>query len=283
MNRRIVLAYSGDPKTTVAIPSLARTHDAEVVTLTLDIGAGRDLEEIRERAMAAGAVRAHVIDACEEFAHDFVLPSLRAGARRDGDPMAGALARALVRRKLEEVARIEEAFEAVDQFHVAENLWGREGSSYVLSKSADDAPATPALIEIMFEQGVPVCVNGIPMGMTELIESLSVIAGHHGIGRIPLAGLCLEAPAAVVLHAAQAALESAVLCAEAAREKRARAAAYAGLIAEGRWFTREREVLDALNARVQDEVSGSVRIRLFKARLQSCEAFAMDPDRMPQA
>ena len=70
---RIVLAYSGGLDTSVAIPWLAERYGAEVVAVTLDLGQGRELEDIRERALAIGAVRAHVLDVREEFARDVVL------------------------------------------------------------------------------------------------------------------------------------------------------------------------------------------------------------------
>jgi argininosuccinate synthase len=105
---RIVLAYSGSLEATVAIRWLAAAHDAELVTLTLDVGQDRPVEQLRARALACGAVRAHVIDAREEFARECVVPSLHAGARR-GEPRLAPLARPLVARKLVEVAAIEES------------------------------------------------------------------------------------------------------------------------------------------------------------------------------
>jgi argininosuccinate synthase len=149
-----------------------------------------------------------VIDAREEFVRDFVLPSLQAGALRDGDPMAAALARPLVARKLAEVAAIEQAEEVIDRASTDENLWGRQGERYLLTRSPAEAPDTAAELEITFERGAPAAVNGVPMGITELIESLAIIAGHHAVGRLPATSVCREAPAAVVLHAAQAALAS---------------------------------------------------------------------------
>jgi argininosuccinate synthase len=273
MSRRIVLAYSGDLETAVDIPSLADRHQAEVITLTLDLGAGRDLEEARDRALTAGAARAHVIDAGEEFVRDFVVPSLQAGALLDGrDPMAAALARPLVARKLAEVAAIEHADHVIDRSRMDENLWGRQGERYLITKSPADAPDTPAYVEIAFERGIPAAVNGVPMAMMELIESLATIAGHHGIGRIPSAGECREAPAAVVLHAAQAALDREMLPPAVLRAKRERVAAYTAAIANGLWSTAEREAIDVLNARVQADVTGSVRITLFKGALQTSVA-----------
>ena len=119
--------------------------------------------------------------------------------------------------------------------------------------------------------------------MTELIESLSIIAGHHGVGRIESAGSCTEAPAALVLHAAHAALESAVLPADVLRAKRERAAAYAAVIADGLWLSPDREAMDAQNAAVQADVTGSVRIKLFKGTLHTSEAAALDHAAVPRS
>ena len=76
-NERVVLAHAGDAATLCAIPWLAER--AEVVTVTVDVGQGDSLLAVRERALEAGAVRAHVLDARETFAHAYVLPALRAG------------------------------------------------------------------------------------------------------------------------------------------------------------------------------------------------------------
>jgi argininosuccinate synthase len=102
---RIVLAYSGDLDTSVAIPWLAGTAGAEIVTVTMDLGQGKELEAVRDRALAAGAVRAHVLDVRDEFARDYVLPALKAGAGLTGP----ALGRPLLARKLVEIAAIEQA------------------------------------------------------------------------------------------------------------------------------------------------------------------------------
>ena len=107
---RIVLAYSGGLNASVAIPWLAETHRAEVVCATLDLGQGADLESMRVRALAAGAVRAHVLDVREEFARQYVLPLLQAGASFEGGtPLAQALGRPLIAKKMVEIARIEGA------------------------------------------------------------------------------------------------------------------------------------------------------------------------------
>ena len=107
---RIILAYSGGLDASIAIPWLKDTFSAEVVTVTLDLGHGSELVEIRQRALALGAVRSHVIDVREEFVRDYALPALQAGALlADRAPMTTALTRPLIARRLVDVARMENA------------------------------------------------------------------------------------------------------------------------------------------------------------------------------
>jgi argininosuccinate synthase len=108
--RRIVLACSGDLVTSVAIPWLTEQYGAEVVTVTVDLGQSDALDDVRARAQAAGAVRAHVIDAREEFAERFLLPALQSCALDDDrQAVAVSLARLLVARHLVATAVLEEA------------------------------------------------------------------------------------------------------------------------------------------------------------------------------
>src|SRR4029453_10435026 len=107
---RIVLAYSGGLDASIAIPWLADTLKAEVVAVTLDVGAGSELVETRQRALSLGAIRSHVIDVREEFIRDYAMPALQAGAlQADRAPMTTALTRPLIARKLVDVARMEHA------------------------------------------------------------------------------------------------------------------------------------------------------------------------------
>src|SRR5689334_21925598 len=97
--RHIVLAYSGGVHTTAAIPWLRERHGVDVVTVTLDLGRGRELEAVRDRAIAAGAVRAHVIDARDAFAAQYIVPVLKADAIVGGEwPLASVLARPIIAR-----------------------------------------------------------------------------------------------------------------------------------------------------------------------------------------
>jgi argininosuccinate synthase len=104
---RVVLAYSGGLDTSVAIPYLAEKTDAEVIAVAVDVGQdGEDMDTIRERALACGAVEAEVVDAREEFAAGYCLPAVRANALyMDRYPLVSALSRPLIVRHLFAAAR----------------------------------------------------------------------------------------------------------------------------------------------------------------------------------
>lgn len=106
----IVLAYAGDLETSVAVAWLAEQHHAPVVTLTLDVGQGTDLNDARDRALAIGAIRAHVLDVREEFARHAIAPALALGPALspvNAHPRVAALARPAVARYLAQIAGIE--------------------------------------------------------------------------------------------------------------------------------------------------------------------------------
>jgi argininosuccinate synthase len=109
--RRCVLAYSGGLDTSVAVRWLQEELNFEVVTLTANLGGeGLDAASVTERALRAGAVAAHVVDARRMFVEDFVYPTLCAGALYEGVyPLATALARPLIAKLLVDVAREEGA------------------------------------------------------------------------------------------------------------------------------------------------------------------------------
>lgn len=239
---RVVLAYAGTADDTCAIAWLAAQHGAEVIAVTLDIGQDRDPGGVRDRALEAGALRAHVIDARDEFARE-ALPALQ---QRAFDGASGVLAYPLIARKLVEVAGIERAsalahassrpdlHEAIasragdiavlapvaewTSQHVDPRAFAREHGVHVAAPSNGAAPHhnllirrvpsrvapadVPAHVAVAFGGGVPVAINGVALALPELIDSLSLIAGQHGIA----AEAPVHAPAADVLQAAYAAL-----------------------------------------------------------------------------
>ncbi|MFN3467068.1 MAG: argininosuccinate synthase domain-containing protein, partial [Candidatus Brocadiales bacterium] len=113
MGKKVVLAYSGGLDTSVAIKWLQEKYGMEVITLTIDLGAARELTKVKEKALRLGAKGAHVIDAREPFVKYFIFPALQAGAMYEGVyPLATALGRPLIAKLLAEVAE-EEGAEAV--------------------------------------------------------------------------------------------------------------------------------------------------------------------------
>jgi argininosuccinate synthase len=106
VSKRIVLAYSGGLDTSVAVKWLQEELGAEVIALAADVGQGGDFEQIRERALAAGAVEAIVDDCREEFADEYCGPALVANALYEGKyPLVSSLSRPIIAKHLVDAAR----------------------------------------------------------------------------------------------------------------------------------------------------------------------------------
>src|SRR5687767_7756064 len=105
---RIALAYSGGLDTSVIVRWLIENLGADVVTVSGDLGQKKELNGVEAKALASGAVAAHVVDLRREFVAEYVMPALRAGALYEGVyPMATALGRPLLAKALVDVARAE--------------------------------------------------------------------------------------------------------------------------------------------------------------------------------
>ncbi len=136
-----------------------------------------------------------------------------------------------------------------------------------------DAPDEPEVVEIAFQRGVPVAVNGQALGPVALVEKLNAIAGAHGVGRLDLVENRLvgiksrgvyETPAGTVLHIAHRELERLVLDRDTLHFKQSISVRYAQLIYDGLWFSTLRQALAAFVDFTEQEVTGDVRIRLYK-------------------
>jgi argininosuccinate synthase len=172
-------------------------------------------------------------------------------------------------------------------YSIDENLWGRSVECGVLedpwveppadvftwTKSPADAPDKPGYVEIGFEQGIPVSLDGKKMKGVGLIQRLNQLAGEHGVGRIDLVENRLvgiksreiyEASAAVVLLQAHQALEAMTLSKDQLRFKQKVAIEYADLIYNGLWFSSLHQDLAAYVKSTQRYVTGTVRLKLFK-------------------
>lgn len=101
---KVVLAYSGGLDTSVAVKWLA-DKGYDVIAVGLDVGEGKDLEFVKQKALTVGASQSYTIDAKNEFAEDFVLPALQAHALYEQKyPLVSALSRPLISKKLVEIA-----------------------------------------------------------------------------------------------------------------------------------------------------------------------------------
>jgi argininosuccinate synthase len=318
----------------------------DVIALTADIGAEKELASVKEKALKVGAVKAVVVDAKELFVKHFVFPALKADAIYEGQyPLATALARPLIAKLLVDCA-VEEGASAVahgctgkgnDQvrfdvgiaalapqlriiaparewgmsreqevayaqrhnipvpvtaaspYSIDENLWGRSIECGVLedpwqeppeevfawTRAPGDAPDEPCYVEVGFDRGIPVSLDGKQMDGVSLIQELNQLAGSHGVGRIDhvenrLVGIksreVYEAPAATVLLAAHKALEGMTLSRDQLRFKEKVAAEYADLVYNGLWFSALHQDLAAYIESSQQYVTGTVRMKLLKGK-----------------
>ncbi|WP_313799538.1 argininosuccinate synthase [Cytobacillus sp.] len=342
-NPKVVLAYSGGLDTSVAIKWLG-DQGYSVVACCLDVGEGKDLNFIQEKALTVGAVQSYVIDAKNEFASEYALMALQAHALYENKyPLISALSRPLIAKKLVEVAekegavavahgctgkgndqvRFEVAIQALNPnlevlapvrewswsreeeieyakqknipipinldspFSIDQNLWGRSNEcgiledpwaappeeAYELTASLENAPNTPDIVEIGFEKGVPVSLDGKNYPLAQLILELNTLAGKHGVGRVDhvenrLVGIksreVYECPGAMTLIKAHKELEDLTLVKEVAHFKPVIEKKIAELIYEGLWFSPLQTALAAFLQETQTYVTGTVRVKLFK-------------------
>ena len=170
-----------------------------------------------------------------------------------------------------------------------ENLWGRSIECGVLedpwqeppeeiyewTSSVKDSPAEPSYVEIGFERGIPVSLDGEALDGVTLVRRLNHLAGENGVGRVDLVEDRLvgiksreiyESPAAVTLLRAHEALEHLTLAKPQLRMKARIAQEYADLIYNGLWFTAYHQDLAAFVQSSQRHVTGTVRMRLHKSQ-----------------
>jgi argininosuccinate synthase len=149
-------------------------------------------------------------------------------------------------------------------------------TTWQLTKSPQDAPDREEQVEIGFEQGVPVSVNGLNMDPISLVELLNEIGGRNAVGRIDLVenrfvGIksrgCYETPGGTLLLAAHRELEALCLDRDLMHYKQHVALKYAELVYFGLWFTPLREALDAFVASTQKNVTGTVTLALYKGNV----------------
>jgi argininosuccinate synthase len=227
-----------------------------------------------------GAVRAHVLDAHDLFVREFLLRALKAGALADGDrSLVPVLAHPLIAQKLVEIAAIEQAGEVAysgadgdDRIGVAVRMIAPQLAVVAVPRAIVPAaatgrtPAAPneaAHVEIAFERGAPTGLNGIVMPLQDVLGSLAIIAGSHGVNP------------ARVLNEAHGDLQHAIMPGKGEDLPRR----YLQIVDSGRWFDPSRETLDAQVAKLQDKVSGAVRVKLYRGRCEIVDRKQAKPAR----
>ncbi len=346
---KIVLAYSGGLDTSVILPWLKETYGYDVICYAAELGQGDELQGIKKKAMATGAVKCIVGDIRKEFVTDYIWPMLKSGAIYENDYLLGtSIGRPLIAKKQVEVAQAEGAvavahgatgkgndqvrfeltFMALDPslrivapwkdpnfklrsreaaidyakarkipidqskkkiysrdrnlWHIShegadlENPWNEpQDNLFVMSRPVSKAPNKPEYVEIGFKQGIPVRLNGKAVGPVKMIETLNEIGGKHAVGQDDLVENRLvgiksrgvyETPGGTILMTAHRGLEMLTLDKETQHYKQQVALKYADLIYNGQWFTKIRKAIDAFVDVTQENVSGTVRMKLFKGR-----------------
>lgn len=343
MKEKVVLAYSGGLDTSVAIKWLV-DEGYDVVACCLDIGEGRDMQFIKDKAIQVGAIESYALDCKEEFANEYALIALQGNTFYEQSyPLVSALSRPLIAKKLVEVAhaagattvahgctgkgndqvRFEVAIAALDPhlkviapvrewkwsreeeiayaaekgvpipanldnpYSIDQNIWGRAcecgiledpwaappKGAYAITAELEDTPDVPDMVEITFDAGIPVALDGEAMSFYEIIDELNILAGKHGIGRIDhvenrLVGIksreVYECPGAMTLMKAHKELEDLTFVTELAHFKPTIENQLADVIYNALWFNPLTDALIAFLKETQKYVNGVVRVKLFK-------------------
>ncbi len=343
---RVLLLYSGGLDTSVMLKWIQDSYGAEVVCLTVNLGQpGEDYEVIEGKAMQLGALECHVVDAREQFAHEYLAPAIRANALYGGGyPLFTALGRPLIAKlavdyarssgcdtiahgctgKGNDQVRIEATIATlapelkviapvrswqmgreeeiayarehgipikggaeVTPYSIDDNLWGRSSEGrwiedlehapdddvFQLVTRPEQAPDEPQQIELGFERGIPVALDGERLQLVELIERVAEIAARHGVGIVDhiedrIVGLKVrdiyEVPAAAIVLPAHQELERLVCTIHQNQFKPELDRQWAYLVYAGLWWEPLRGDLDAYMERVNERVTGTIGVKLYK-------------------
>ncbi|MEI6792190.1 MAG: argininosuccinate synthase [Actinomycetes bacterium] len=343
---RVLLLFSGGLDTSVMCKWIQDEYEAEVVALTINLGQpGEDYDVVKQKALDLGAIAAEVIDAREEFARDFVTPSILAnGTYGLGYPLFTALGRPLIAKLAVEAARRhgcdtiahgctgkgndqvridgtvatlapelkiiapvrqwqmgreEEIAYAREHgipikggaeqtpYSIDDNLWGRSSEGrwiedldhapdddvFQLVTPPERAPDEAQVVEIGFEAGVPVSLDGEKLELVELLDRATEIGCRHGIGIVDhiedrIVGLKVrdiyEVPAATIILNAHAELERLVSTIHQNQFKASLDRQWAYLVYAGLWWEPLRENIDAYMLSANERVTGTIGIKCFK-------------------
>ncbi len=345
--KKIVLAYSGGLDTSVILKWLQETYKAEVVAFIADVGQAEETEPARQKAIDTGACAVYCEDLAEEFAKEYVFPTMRANALYEGTYFLGtSVARPLIAKAQIDVLRKENAdavahgatgkgndqvrFELTyyalepnvtiiapwrdpkwdlisrtkmidyakahgipvpvtakkpyssdrNLLHISfeggilEDPWSEPPDDmFLLTTDPRKAPDAPEYVEIDFEEGWPVAVNGERLSPAALMRKLNTFAGNHGVGRVDMVenrfvGMksrgVYETPGGTVLYAAHRAVESITMDREVMLTRDQMSPKIAQLIYNGFWFSPEMRLMMSMVDKTQENVTGTARVKLYK-------------------
>ena len=349
--KKVVLAYSGGLDTSIIIPWLKENYNnCEVIAVSGNVGQADELEGLEEKALKTGASKLYIVDLCDEFINDYVIPTVQAGALYEGYMLGTSFARPVIAKKIVEIAlkekadaivhgctgkgndqvRFELAIKAFapdmpiiapwrewniksreeeidyaeahnvplkinretnyskdkNMWHLShegldlENAWNEpqyEKPGFLeMSVSPIQAPDKPTYITLDFEKGVPVAFNGEKMSPKDIILKLNEVGGANGIGLLDivenrLVGMkcrgVYETPGGTILYFAHNYLETMTLDKMTAHEKQKLSITFAELVYNGQWFTPLREALSAFVTATQKNVTGKVKLKLYKGNI----------------
>lgn len=348
--KKCVLAYSGGLDTSIIIPWLKENYGCEVIAVSGNVGQGDELEGLEKKALKTGASKLYILDQIDDYAENYIIPAMKAGAKYEDYLLGTATARPCIAKGLVEIALKEKAdaichgctgkgndqvrFELTikalapqmkiiapwrewdiksrdEEIEYAEarniplkinretnyskdkNLWhlSHEGLDLEdpeneprygepgfleMSVSPEMAPDKPTYVEIEFEKGSPVAVDGEKLKAADIISKLNKVGGENGIGLLDLVENRLvgmksrgvyETPGGTVLYHAHRVLESICLDKMTSHMKEQLSITYADLVYNGQWFTPLREALDAFVESTQKTVTGKVKLKLYKGNI----------------
>ena len=341
---KVVLAFSGGLDTSVCVRYLQVQNKADVITLTVDCGQDEDFKEIESKAKVIGALKHVYIDAREDFARNYVIPSIKAnGLYEDKYPLATALARPLIATKAIELAAkegataiahgctgkgndqirfditmralnpnlniiapirdmnltrdIEVKFAKEQNIPVSDharkysvdlNLWGRAIEGGNIEDPYFEPPndafqfvkfnnSEVGYMEIEFDKGIPISVDGNQMQIRDLIHYVNNKAGSHGVGITDhiedrVVGIksreIYEAPAAISIIESHKDLEKLVLTKHELRFKHIVDEQWSWLVYSGLWQDPLRFDLDRFIDATQKRVSGKVKLKMRNGSLR---------------
>ena len=349
--KKVVLAYSGGLDTSIIIPWLKENYNnCEVIAVSGNVGQADELEGLEEKAIKTGASKLYVEDLTEEFVNEYIIPTVKAGAKYEEYMLGTSFARPIIAKRIVEIAKAEGAdaichgckgkgndqvrFElaikayAPDMYIIApwrewdiksreeeiayaeaheiplkisretnyskdKHLWHLSHEGLDLEDAGNEplyekegflemgvspiqAPDVPTYITLDFEQGTPVALNDEKMSAKEIILKLNEIGGANGIGLLDiienrLVGMkcrgVYETPGGAILYFAHDYLETMCLDKYVMHKKQELAITFADLVYNGQWYSPLREALSAFVDKTQENVTGRVKIKLYKGNM----------------